>query len=167
MRPSIWWLVATFVVACKTHKSGATRDNNKMETSSTSGVYRLTDSYNSTNFFDKFDFFEVRAQLSLWSQSAILTRFQSMPGTAHYPDVDPTNGFVLYQNQSEAHRLGLVQTTGDISIIRVDTSTVIEDPTSYGRKSVRLQSITRYNHGLFIADFSNLPPPLCGAWPAL
>lgn len=81
--------------------------------------------------------------------------------------MDPTSGFVLYQNKSEAQRLGLVQTVGDVSIIRVDSDTVIADPTGYGRKSVRVESLNAYNHGLFIADFSHLPQQLCGIWPAL
>ncbi|KAF6829458.1 mixed-linked glucanase, partial [Colletotrichum musicola] len=32
--------------------------------------------------------------------------------------------------------------------------------------SVRIQSKTKYKKGLFVADFSHLPKPACGAWPA-
>ncbi|ROV97376.1 hypothetical protein VMCG_06843 [Cytospora schulzeri] len=144
----IWWLVAALVVACEAHRFGTVRDLDGISTSSVSGVYTLSDVYNYTNFFDKFEFFE------------------STIDTNNYEDVDPSHGFVLYQNKSEATRLGLIQTVGDVSVIKPDTNTVITDPTGYGRKSVRLQSITRYNHGLIIADFSHLPQSICGSWPA-
>lgn len=98
--------------------------------------------------------------------AAVLTRAQSRTGTDQYTDVDPTHGFVLYQNRSEAERIGLVQMVGDVAAIMVDYKTVIEDPLGYGRKSVRIESTATYNHGLVIADFSHLPKAQCGTWPA-
>ncbi|KUI67187.1 hypothetical protein VM1G_02968 [Cytospora mali] len=149
MMSPIWWLLAALTLTCKAHKAGIARNQNDTNTSgSVSGVYQLSDLYNSTNFFDKFHFNE------------------SITGTAEYTDVDKTSGFVLYQSQSEAERLGLIQTVGDVSQIKVEANTAISDPTGYGRKSVKIQSHATYNHGLFITDFSHLPPPLCGVWPA-
>lgn len=96
----------------------------------------------------------------------MLTRAQSRTGTDQYTDVDPTHGFVLYQNRSEAERFGLAQIVDDVAAITVDPITVIEDPLGYGRKSVRIESTATYNHGLIIADFSHLPKAQCGTWPA-
>ncbi|KAJ0107769.1 hypothetical protein J7T55_000031 [Diaporthe amygdali] len=128
------------------HRDLSTR--NDTNSSRTSGVYKLSDLYDSTNFFDKFSFMESRT------------------GTDEYTDVDPTHGFVLYQNRSEAERLGLVQTWGDVVGIMVDYTNVIENPRGYGRNSVRIESTATYNHGLVIADFSHLPKAQCGTWPA-
>lgn len=36
-----------------------------------------------------------------------------------------------------------------------------------GRDSVRIESKKRYGQGLFVADFTHLPKPACGQWPAL
>lgn len=65
MTPLTWWLMAVFLVACDAHDPGIRRDNNDAgNNSAPGGYYRLTDSYNVTNFFDKFQFIEVRAQVS-------------------------------------------------------------------------------------------------------
>jgi hypothetical protein len=142
---------------------------NDTNSSRVPGVYKLSDLYDYTNFFDKFSFVEVSTRKVLFqgqrngngSNSA-----QSRTGTDQYTDVDPTHGFVLYQNRSEAERMGLVQYVGDVAAIMVDYKTVIDDPLGYGRKSVRIESTAKYNHGLIIADFSHLPKAQCGIWPA-
>lgn len=101
------------------------------------------------------------------------------------PQGDPTHGFVLYQNRSEAERLGLIRTsqprpdsplggTGTVSM-QVEHQTVIRGPnglpdgnlTGLGRKSIRIESIKSYAEGLIVADFSHFPEPQCGSWPAL
>jgi hypothetical protein len=76
---SIWWLVATLAVICSAYNSGLTKDLNDLGTRNSSGVnssgvYTLFDSYNYTNFFNKFDFFEVWAQLRLQLLIAMLTQ---------------------------------------------------------------------------------------------
>lgn len=141
---------------------------NDTNSSRTPGVYKLSDLYDYTNFFDKFSFVEVSApnRSSRRESATVLTRAQSRIGTDQYTDVDPTHGFVLYQNRSEAERMGLVQMVGDVAAIMVDYTTVIEDPLGYGRKSVRIESTATYNHGLVITDFSHLPKAQCGTWPA-
>ncbi|ROW10754.1 hypothetical protein VPNG_05049 [Cytospora leucostoma] len=148
MASQIWLLMAAFTVAVSAHNADVVKDRDIVNAGSDSGRYRLSDIYNSTNFFSKFDYWE------------------SFTHTADYNEVDTTSGFVLYQNFSEAQRLGLIQTVGDVSVIRSDAETVIADPTGYGRKSVKIQSISAYNHGLFIIDFSHLPSLQCGTWPA-
>lgn len=141
---------------------------NDTNSSRTPGVYKLSDLYDYTNFFDKFSFVEVSALNcpSPRESATVLTRAQSRTGTDQYTDVDPTHGFVLYQNRSEAERMGLVQMVGDVAAIMVDYTTVIKDPLGYGRKSVRIESTATYNHGLVITDFSHLPKAQCGTWPA-
>lgn len=81
---------------------------------------------------------------------------------------DPTHGFVLYQNSSEARSLGLVQPLNNTLKLKVDDTTKIHgNLTGQGRRSVRLESVASYAEGLVVADFSHLPQPKCGAWPAL
>jgi len=76
---------------------------------------------------------------------------------------DPTNGFVTYV--ADPASMGLMQTVGEQVFIGVDNTTVL-DPAGPGRNSVRLQSNTAYNQGLFIADFAHVPGSNCGSWPA-
>lgn len=78
---------------------------------------------------------------------------------------DPSNGYVRYQSSSDAADLGIYEIRGDGSVILgVDSENTYEVPG--GRPSVRLESKTAYNHGLFIGDFSHMPPSTCGLWPA-
>lgn len=113
--------------------------------------YQLFDSYNASNFFDKFDFFE------------------SKYGTANYNDVDPTSGYINYRSQQDANDLGLIAYQGEEIFMGVNHKDVLNntDPNGKGRDSVRIESKARYTHGLFIADFTHLPKPTCGVWPAL
>ncbi|KAK3325448.1 concanavalin A-like lectin/glucanase, partial [Apodospora peruviana] len=104
--------------------------------------YLLSDSYNSENFFSQWDYF--------------VSNFET-------GEVDPTHGFVNYQSASEAKRLGLTAVQGEEVFIGVDHAT---NGTGLGRSSVRIESKNRYNSGLFIAKFTHLPKPTCGAWPA-
>ncbi|RYP20445.1 hypothetical protein DL767_009448 [Monosporascus sp. MG133] len=109
--------------------------------SSADKVYKVSEVYDSTNFFDKFDFISTR---------------------------DPTGGYVQYQSRAEAEKLGLVAYDGAEMYIGVDHSpeSVLDAAKDPGRKSVRLESKTVYNKGLVIAEFSYLPKPTCGSWPA-
>ncbi|KAI0171614.1 concanavalin A-like lectin/glucanase, partial [Pestalotiopsis sp. NC0098] len=103
--------------------------------------YAVTEVYNATNFFDKFGHFVTPL------------------------DVDPTSGYVQYLDRADAIKSGLMSIDGDEVYVGPDTSQTY-DPYGYGRKSVRLESLSTYNHGLFIADFTHLPAPTCGAWPS-
>ncbi|KAI1662647.1 glycoside hydrolase family 16 protein [Daldinia decipiens] len=100
--------------------------------------YQVSEVYNSTNFFDKFNFFS---------------------GT------DPNGGYVQYQTQANAQDLGLVKTQDDEVYVGVDIAGSYQ-ATGAGRKSVRLESKNVYNKGLIIAEFTHLPKPVCGSWPA-
>ncbi|KAK9782518.1 putative GH16 domain-containing protein [Seiridium cardinale] len=108
--------------------------------------YTVTDVYNSTNFLDRFDFFVSDL---------------SKGGGA----IDPTGGYVQYQDRGNAEKLGLVSVDDDEVYIGPDTA-LSYDQHGYGRKSVRLEGLTTYSQGLFITDFSHLPKPTCGAWPS-
>lgn len=109
--------------------------------------WQLTETYDYMNFFDKFDF------------------FTSDFTTGNYNDVDPTSGYVNYRNRTDAEKLGLIATQGTEMYIGVDHA-VATDPLGKGRNSVRIESKKLYNSGLFIATFTHLPAPVCGAWPA-
>ncbi|KAF4507843.1 hypothetical protein G6O67_004298 [Ophiocordyceps sinensis] len=111
--------------------------------SSTPQKWHLADTYDSTNFFDKFDFFTDKS------------------GDA---------GYSVFQNRSEAFRKGLIAYQGDNVYLGTDHRTVLKggcepDP-SPGRDSVRIESKARYNHGLIIARFTHTPKMQCGLWPA-
>ncbi|KAL9105011.1 MAG: hypothetical protein Q9163_000108 [Psora crenata] len=100
--------------------------------------YVLTDDYSRDTFFGNFTAFK---------------------------DKDPTNGFVKYVDYKAAqmHRLiGSTTNFGDASYLGVDYATI----SSTARKSVRIASNKRFNHGLFIIDLSHMPASSCGSWPA-
>jgi hypothetical protein len=79
-----------------------------------------------------------------------------------FSQADPNHGFVKYRNQEDAEALGLFEVGQDGVTLRVDSTNKDAD----GRSSVRLTSKKPFNKGLFIADFSHFPKPVCGAWPA-
>ncbi|KAI0179118.1 putative endo-1,3(4)-beta-glucanase [Hypoxylon sp. FL1284] len=101
--------------------------------------YKITEVYNTTNFFDKFDFIT---------------------------DADPNGGYVQYQDKASAQTLGLAKYQDGAAYIGVDYTKTDYNAAGVGRKSVRLESKSIYNHGLIIADFTHLPKPTCGSWPA-
>ncbi|KAL2877372.1 hypothetical protein SGCOL_007312 [Colletotrichum sp. CLE4] len=107
----------------------------------------LDDTYDSTNFFDKFDFFE------------------SKYNTGDYNDVDLTSGYINYRTRVDAQKLGLISNTGGEVYVGPDAHNITEFP-GVGRSSVRLESKAVYNKHLMVARFSHLPKPVCGAWPA-
>ena len=98
--------------------------------------YAIDDSFDHTNFFEKFDFFS---------------------------GADPTNGFVKYASNAAANTTGLAGYSGNQIYLGVDSTTV--NPPG-GRGSVRLSSQKSYTHGLFIADIAHMPGGTCGVWPA-
>lgn len=108
--------------------------------------YVLQDTYDASNFFDAFRF---------WNTS------------------DPTNGFVSYKNREQATSAGLIGTNGTGAgkqvYIGVDTRTKYStnsNSSTSGRPSVRLESRALYNRMLMVADIEHMPTG-CGAWPAL
>ncbi|KAE8154191.1 concanavalin A-like lectin/glucanase domain-containing protein [Aspergillus avenaceus] len=98
--------------------------------------YDLVDTYSGTRFFDRFDY---------------------------YSGEDPTFGFVQYVNQTTAASLNLTYATDESVVLKVDMS---NQNASNGRQSVRLESKTTYDNGLFIFDVLRAPYG-CGTWPAL
>ncbi|KAF7591874.1 hypothetical protein BBP40_000916 [Aspergillus hancockii] len=98
--------------------------------------YKLVDTYSGTSFFDRFDYFHGE---------------------------DPTDGFVQYVDQTAANMLNLTYATDSSVVLRVDTSNKFA---ANGRQSVRLESKTSYDNGLFIFDILHTPYG-CGTWPAL
>lgn len=101
----------------------------------------LEDTYNSTNFFDKFDFMTFD---------------------------DPNSGYVNYLGRTEAIDAGLAAVQDKEVILKVDSKTTIAKGAKIrGRDSVRLESKARLNQGLMIARFTHLPQSACGTWPAL
>ncbi|KAK1654328.1 hypothetical protein BDP81DRAFT_307603 [Colletotrichum phormii] len=107
----------------------------------------LDDTYDSTNFFDKFDFFE------------------SKYNTGDYNDVDLTSGYINYRTRVDAQKLGLISNAGGEVYVGPDAHNITEF-SGVGRSSVRLESKAIYNKHLMVARFSHLPKPVCGAWPA-
>ncbi|OAA64115.1 Concanavalin A-like lectin/glucanase [Akanthomyces lecanii RCEF 1005] len=112
-----------------------------------SNQYTLVESYDNTNFFDKFNFIE------------------SNYSTGNYNDVDPTQGYINYRNRADAAKLGLIATQGTEMFLGVNHRDMM-DPKGKGRDSVRLESKQLYNYGLFISEFTHMPKVGCGVWPA-
>ncbi|ETS83011.1 hypothetical protein PFICI_04887 [Pestalotiopsis fici W106-1] len=82
--------------------------------------------------------------------------------------VDPSKGFVNYQERDTALAQGLVSVNEDSGVVRlgVDSTRIYDVELDDGRPSVRLTSKESWNKGLFIADFSRMPSSACGSWPA-
>ncbi|KAJ6088700.1 hypothetical protein N7486_009961 [Penicillium sp. IBT 16267x] len=98
--------------------------------------YRLVNRYQGTSFFDQFHYFT---------------------------DDDPTDGFVVYVNERTAQSLNLTYASETSAILRVDSLT---PKALAGRNSVRIESKSTYDNGLFIFDIIHTPYG-CGTWPAL
>lgn len=101
-----------------------------------SAQYAIEDTYDSSNFFSAFSFFD---------------------GT------DPTHGFVDYVDATTASNTGLAGYTNGQVYLGVDSTTL--NP-SAGRASTRVTSNKAYTQGLFIADIAHMPGSICGVWPA-
>lgn len=108
--------------------------------------YQVSDEYTPSNFFSKFNFFE------------------SNYDTNHYNEVDPNSGHVNYRNRKDAADLGLIKTDGSAAFLGVNHG----KPLAFNRglDSVKIVSKQTYDKGLIIADFTHLPKPACGQWPA-
>jgi hypothetical protein len=72
---------------------------------------------------------------------------------------DPTNGLVDYVSRDQAYKSGLVQVEGNSVFLR---SRRKSDGVP---ESIRLESRTRFNGGLFLFDAEHIPTG-CGTWPA-
>ncbi|KAI1082747.1 glycoside hydrolase family 16 protein [Whalleya microplaca] len=99
-------------------------------------AYSLLDSYDSTNFFEGFEFFN---------------------------SPDPTNGFVKYHTAMEADTSLLAGYANNAIYLAVDSETM--NPAG-GRGSVRVNSKKSYTKGLIVADIAHQPSAQCGSWPA-
>ncbi|PVH95820.1 glycoside hydrolase family 16 protein [Periconia macrospinosa] len=102
--------------------------------------YGLTWNFNSSNFFDNFNFVEA-------------------------PDSAFTNGFAKYVSQDKAESNGLATIADSKVRLGVDTTNNYA-ASSTGRESVRLQSRESFDNGLLVADFAHIPVSGCGMWPA-
>ncbi|PVI05569.1 glycoside hydrolase family 16 protein, partial [Periconia macrospinosa] len=102
-------------------------------------VYKLQDTYKGDSFLDGFTFFNKP---------------------------DPTNGFVNYVSKSAAQQQHLVKQKDGDQYIGVDYESHLTAPAGPGRNSVRIETVKKYNHGLFIVDLKHMPGSICGTWPA-
>lgn len=98
--------------------------------------YKLADVYSGPTFLDRFDYFT---------------------------EEDPTDGFVHYVDRDAATRMNLTYAGSSSVVLRVDTTDAMA---TTGRRSVRLESKTSYDDGLFLFDIIHAPYG-CGTWPAL
>lgn len=91
-------------------------------------------------------------------------------GFTLYEGFDPTFGFVDYVSLPVAEQSNLLNLTeiGNTGTARwgVDTTSILDPSANLGRKSIRLQSVQTYTHGLFVLDVKHLPANVCGTWPA-
>lgn len=82
-------------------------------------------------------------------------------GFTLYEGFDPTFGYVDYVGLTDAQQNGLINmsevTTTGMARWGVDTVSKLDPKANLGRKSIRLQSVKTYTHGLFILDVAHLP----------
>jgi hypothetical protein len=82
-------------------------------------------------------------------------------GFTLYEGWDPTFGYVDYVNLAAAEQYGLINLTkvGNTGIARwgVDITATLDPSANLGRRSIRLQSVNAYTHGLFVLDVAHLP----------
>ncbi|KJZ69191.1 hypothetical protein HIM_11424 [Hirsutella minnesotensis 3608] len=102
--------------------------------------FKLADSYDYTNFFEKFN----------WMT---------------HPDYN--NGHVKYQSLDKALEKGIAAINGKEIYLGVDHTTKFTDDFNPGRPSFRIESKAVYGHGLIVGRFNHMPKPVCGSWPAL
>lgn len=75
--------------------------------------------------------------------------------------------YYSYLDYETALDEGLIAVGGDgTAYLGVDSSTVLNPNGAVGRASVRIETKTLYNKGLFILDATNMPGGVCGTWPA-
>ncbi|KAI7875467.1 beta-1,3-1,4-glucanase, partial [Lichtheimia hyalospora FSU 10163] len=85
-------------------------------------------------------------------------------GFSFFNSPDPTHGFVDYVDQDTATNLGLIafDEEEDDEIVEIRSGAA----STQGRSSIRIQSDTTYNQGLFLFDVEHMPAG-CGTWPAI
>lgn len=85
-------------------------------------------------------------------------------GFSFFNSPDPTHGFVDYVDQHMATKLDLIDfdEDEDDDIVVIKSGPV----SNKGRASIRIQSDTTYNQGLFLFDVEHMPAG-CGTWPAI
>ncbi|KAH6884743.1 glycoside hydrolase family 16 protein [Coprinopsis sp. MPI-PUGE-AT-0042] len=100
--------------------------------------YLLTETYQGTNFYDKFDWF-------------------SIPDWSH--------GRVNYTDRETSKRLNLTYATANTFILRGDYKTVLtaDGP---GRNSVRIRSKRAFKNHVAVFNVRHMPEG-CGTWPAI
>ncbi|QBZ57443.1 hypothetical protein PoMZ_02367 [Pyricularia oryzae] len=116
-------------------------------TAAAAKAYQIEETYDTSNVNSKWDF------------------FQSKFDTGNVLDIDPTEGFVNYRSYNDAKSLGVLSEESGSIMMKPNFPAGIT-ANGKGPDSVRLESKARYQQGLFIADFSRFPKPVCGSWPA-
>ncbi|KAJ6782328.1 hypothetical protein PWT90_07800 [Aphanocladium album] len=108
--------------------------------------YTLSKTYDSSNFFDEFDF--------------------QTTGT-HTNQRDDNWSWVSYQTKNAAISQGLAAVKDGQVYLGVDHTNQLRavDDGGPGRPTLRIQSKSSFKHGLVITRFSHLPQPVCGGWP--
>ncbi|KJZ78431.1 hypothetical protein HIM_02469 [Hirsutella minnesotensis 3608] len=99
--------------------------------------YHINETYDYTNFFDKFEFMTHG---------------------------DFNNGHVKYLGLDDAREQGVAAIQGNEVFLGVENKTAYTNGEM--RNSFRLESRRTHGHGLIVARFSHLPKPVCGSWPA-
>ncbi|TLD21075.1 hypothetical protein PspLS_09182 [Pyricularia sp. CBS 133598] len=116
-------------------------------TASAAKAYQIEETYDTSNVNSKWNFFESKFD------------------TGNIRDIDPTEGFVNYRTYNDAKALGVLSEESGSIMMKPNFPAGITAK-GKGPDSVRLESKARYQQGLFIADFSRFPKPVCGSWPA-
>lgn len=106
--------------------------------------YSLFKNYQGSNFFQQFSF---------------------------YAGADPENGYVTYGDYNYAVNNQLIDFEDGAAIMRVDAASYLTQTAGYkgvngvGRKSVRVEGVDTFQHGLLITDIAHMPTGICGTSP--
>ncbi|KAF4457010.1 hypothetical protein F53441_1025 [Fusarium austroafricanum] len=87
-------------------------------------------------------------------------------GFEWFNGIDPSHGFVQYQDLAGAEAYGLYSVDPFSGTVRLRPDSDRKVALNTGRPSVRLESKESFQYGLFIADFQHMPISQCGTWPA-
>src|SRR5690349_3355966 len=113
------------------------------------------------NIFWLMTILQAHLQVIYWK---INLTYQLLEMFDFFTEKDPLGGYANYVDQKTAEDEGLFEFLDHKSVyIGVDASNQSD---ADGRKTIRLHSKKRYNHGLFLLDLDHMPASVCLTWVA-
>ncbi|PYI02511.1 hypothetical protein BO78DRAFT_453601 [Aspergillus sclerotiicarbonarius CBS 121057] len=124
-------------------------------------IYTLVDTYTGPSFFDKFTYFTEEDPTDGFVEYINPTLLSTTTTNNNNPQSQPQS---QPQSKHHPHPLNLTHATHSSITLRIDSNRNSNSNSKI--KSIRIESLPRYNTGLFIFDIRHTPHG-CGLWPAL